>query len=248
MLTGATGLRRLGVRAASSNFWAGDVASHVLVPHFRHRSSHGFAFVERTVAFPSRSRMVAEVLRIALPARATLDAARRCTDEQSVRALIFEVVQRRLAAPEQLHDERVLGQIRGSRYARRAIDEVMAGPRSIPEGDLRRAFEDADVCGLLYNPVLVDPDGSFLASPDVYDPRTGTCLEVDSREFHFEVGSWESTMARHARMTMRGLAVLHSPPSRIRRAAGAVVAEFVATQQSRTGVSLVSVRVLPRAA
>ena len=49
----------------------------------------------------------------------------------------------------------------------------------------------------VFNPRLYLPDGRFLACPDVYD-ASGVCLEVDSREHHFGVESWEATMRRHA--------------------------------------------------
>jgi hypothetical protein len=205
---------------------------HALVPHARQRASHGFVTVERTRFMPGyRER---NGLRMAVLPRVVLDAVRRCTDEAAVRAVIFEVVQRGLVAPEALEDERRRGQIRGSRFARLALEDVLAGVRSVPEADVRQEFLARGWTDLRFNPRLYLPDGRFLASPDVYD-ASGVCLEVDSREHHFAVESWEATMRRHASMTAAGLAVLHVPPSRIRADGAGVVAEFGRAVDVRRG-------------
>lgn len=232
VLTGAEILRRYGVRAAFGPGMRELERVHTLVPHARQRASHGFVTVERTRFMPGyRER---SGLRIAVLPRVVLDAVRRCTDEAAVRAVIFEVVQRGLVAPEALEDERRRGQIRGSRFARLALEEVLAGVRSVPEADVRQEFLARGWTDLRFNPRLYLPDGRFLASPDVYD-ASGVCLEVDSREHHFAVESWEATMRRHASMTAAGLAVLHVPPSRIRADAAGVVAEFGRAVDVRRG-------------
>lgn len=224
-LTGVSRLRRAKVRAASRPaFDTGYV--HVLVPHERRRVSHDFVQVERTV-IPYAVRLV-EGFACTTIARAVVDACRRCTDEEAVRALVFEVVQRRLTTPAALEREHLQSQTRGSRFVRLALAEVFGGARSVPEGDVRRAFVEAGWDRLLFNPVLETLEGQFIACPDVYDPETGVCLELDSREFHFDVASWEATMARHARMTSHGLAVLHAPPSRAFRDMAGLVAEVAA--------------------
>jgi hypothetical protein len=232
VLTGAPLLVRRGVRAAShpSLYVPGNV--HVLVPLARKRASHGFVTVERTVSMPAHVER--DGLRTAVLARAVLDAVRRCTDERAVRALIFEVVQRGLVAPEALDEERRRGQIRGSRFARLALEEVHAGVRSVPEADVRLAFLARGWDDLWYNPRLYLADRRFLASPDAYHP-SGVCLEVDSREHHFSVTTWEATMRRHASMTAAGLAVIHVPPSRFREEPDRVIDEFAAAVDVRTG-------------
>jgi len=240
VLTAVEVLRGYAVRAASAPALRQLDRVQVLVPHERHRASHGFVTVERTTFMPRyRER---DGLRLATLPRAVLDAARRCTDEGAVRALIFEVVQRGLATPEALEDERRLGQVRGSRFARLALEEVFAGVRSVPEGDVRRSFLARGWTGLAFNPRLHLPNGRFLASPDVYD-RSGVCLEVDSREHHFSVASWEATMRRHAAMTAAGLAVIHVPPSRYRAHPDAVIDEFARAVDVRRGWPLPPIHV-----
>jgi hypothetical protein len=232
VLTGAEVLRRRRVGSAAHPALRFQDRIHVLVPHETHRASHGFVTVERTRYLPHHWER--DGLRFAALPRVVLDAVRRCTDEDAVRALIFDVVQRRLVTPESLEDERRLGQIRGSRFARLALEEVFAGIRSVPEGDVRRTFVARGWTDLLFNPRLHLRDGTFLAMPDVYH-RSGVCLEVDSREHHFAVETWESTMRRHASMTAAGLAVIHTPPSRFRREPEAVLDEFARAVDVRQG-------------
>lgn len=242
ILTGTTVLRQYNLRALDRGCLRELDQIYVLVPHRLRRVSRGFVRVERTVALPRwRER---DGLRLAVLPRAVLDAARLCTDEESVRALVFEVVQQGLVAAESLDHERRLGQVRGSRFARLAIEEVLAGVRSVPEGDVRRAFLAAGFTDLLFNPRLHLPDGTFLASPDAYH-RCGVCLEVDSREHHFSVDSWEETMSRHARMTAQGLAVLHVTPRRFVAAPGDSIAQFRAAVASRAGLPSPGLVVVP---
>jgi hypothetical protein len=176
-----------------------------------------------------------EGLAIVSNARAVVDACRRCTDQEAVRALVFEVVQRGFSTVESLQHEWDRAQIRGSRFVRLALEEVAAGARSVPEGDVRSAFLAAGWTRLLYNPVLETWDGVFVGCPDAYDPVTGVCLEVDSREFHFEASAWAATMARHGRMTAHGLAVLHAPPSRATDDMPGLIDEFATAVSSRQG-------------
>jgi hypothetical protein len=232
LITGAEMLRGKRIRAAEHEGFRSQDRVHALVPHETHRASHGFVTVERTRFMPAFREK--DGLRYAVLPRAVMDAVRRCSNEAAVRALIFEVVQRGLVAPEALEDERRRGQIRGSRFARLALEEVLAGARSVAEGDVRHAFLARGWTDLLFNPRLHLPDGRFLACPDVYH-ASGVCLEVDSREHHFSVDSWEATMRRHAFMTAGGLAVIHTPPSRWRREPDAVIDEFGRAVDVRQG-------------
>ena len=240
-LSGVSCLRRLGTAPARLTALDPLGRVHALIAHERRRASHLFAQVERSVVpFVVRER---DGFAVTSAARAVVDACRRCSDESAVRGLVLDVVQRGLTTPGALDAERRRGQIRGSRFVRLAVEEAAAGVASPPEADLRRAFLAAGWTRLLVNPDLELPDGRFLARPDVYDPETGTCLEVDSRRYHFGVDAWEATMRRHGRMTAAGLAVLHVPPSRISADVGGVVAEFTATVEARAGLPPAQARV-----
>ena len=245
IVTGAARLRRRGVRAAHRPAFGATDAAHVLVPHATKRASRDFVAIERTRSMPSAQHD--GLLRLAPIHRAVLDAARRCTDQEAVQALVFEVVQRRLASPEALNDELLKGQRRGSRFPRLALEAVFAGARSVPEGELRDLLVGAGLGRMLLNPRLHTRDGAFLAYPDAYDPETGVVLEIDSREHHFGVEEWEATMRRHARMTAAGLRVIHATPRRLRTEPHAVLAEVWAAISAASGHPAPTVRALPAA-
>jgi len=234
LITGAARLRKRGVKAARHRALGPPDEVHVLVDHRSKRASRDFVRVERTIALPPARPD--GLLRLAPLSRAVLDACRGSRDEEAVRALIYEVVQRELVAPESLDLERRVGQKRGSRFARLAIESVFAGARSIPEGDLVGLLERAGLGRLRLNVALSSPEGVFIGRPDAYDPDTGVCLEVDSREHHFAVDSWEATMRRHARMTSFGLLVIHATPNRLWTEGGQVMNEVVRAIGSRAGV------------
>jgi hypothetical protein len=223
VLSAAAILRRRGVNGAFHPAFGDENEVRILVPHGCRRTSREFVVVERTTFLPQARQD--GLLRIAPTYRAVLDACRSCTDEEAVQGLIFEVVQRKLASPEALNDERIKGQKRGSRFARLALEAVFAGARSIPEASLPGLLADAGLGRMLLNPTLHTNDGSFLACPDAYDAETGVVLELDSREYHFSIETWEATMRRHARMTAAGLRVIHVSPSRLREEPEAVLAE-----------------------
>ena len=245
IVTGAARLRHRGVKTALRPAFGAVDAVHVLVPHACKRASRDFVTVERTRSMPPA--LHDGLLRLAPIHRAVLDASRRCTDEETVRALVFEVVQRRLTSPEALHDELLTGQRRGSRFPRLALEAVFEGARSMPEGELRDLLVEAGLGRMLLNPRLSTPDGVFLAYPDAYDPETGVVLEIDSREHHFGVEEWEATMRRHARMTAAGLLVLHVTPHRLRQEPHAVLAELWATIRAVSTHPAPRLRVQPAA-
>jgi hypothetical protein len=115
------------------------------------------------------------------------------------------------------------------------------GARSVVEAELRE--------GVIASPALQGPRGTWpsphrtdarsLPSPDGWIPDVGVAIEVDSREYHISPEQWERTLARHALLTSYGAAVLHFPPSRIRRdMAGVVrVIERTCLERRTTGVT-----------
>ncbi|MCA0329414.1 MAG: hypothetical protein LCI03_05845 [Actinobacteria bacterium] len=243
VLSGAAILRRRGLKAAFRPAFGLENEALLLVDHVARRSSRDFVVVERTRSLPVARND--GLLRVAPMYRAVLDACRRCTDEEAVQALIFEVVQRRLASPEALNDERIKGQKRGSRFARLALEAVFAGARSVPEARLPELLDAVGLSRMVLNPQIHLLDGTFLACPDAYDPATGVALEIDSREYHFGVESWEATMRRHARMTAHGLSVIHASPRRLDGDHEAVLDEVWTAIRSAAGRPAPSVLVTP---
>jgi hypothetical protein len=68
----------------------------------------------------------------------------------------------------------------------------------------------------MWNVDLFDLHGRWLARPDAWFDDEGVALEVDSREWHLNPRDWERTLARHERMTRKGIIVLHATPRRVR--------------------------------
>jgi hypothetical protein len=93
----------------------------------------------------------------------------------------------------------------------------------------------------MLNPRLFAGD-ELLAIPDAWWPQAGVAAEVDSQEWHLSPDSWKATMARHARMSARGIIVLHFPPSRIRTAGREVAAEIRSALAAASGRDLPAVR------
>jgi hypothetical protein len=201
----------------------GDVVD-VLVKSDCRRQSIGFVRLHRTGIEPNVAFHDSAVC-YAPPARAIADTVRQLSDLNEVRAIVAAGVQRGKVQIWQLAEELAQGSMRGSAGLRQALAEVADGVRSAAEADLVRLIKRARLPTPTLNPRLY-VDGKFLACPDAWWPEAGVAVEVDSREWHLAPADWEQTMARHARMSSRGIIVLHYPPSRIRLASGEVAAEI----------------------
>jgi len=212
-VAGLTALGLHGLRYAPR-----DRLVHFLIPHARRVASVGFARIHRTTRldrWPMRNGGAA----ICRPARAVVDAARLCADHRAVRAMVAEVVQRRLATVDELATELKAARRNGSAALRRAVAEVAAGTRSLPEAELRGALSESTVLPAIpWNPRLVTTGGAALPTPDGWLDDVGIALEVDSREYHLSPDDWERTMARHNLLAQHGALVMHFTPSQIRHA------------------------------
>jgi hypothetical protein len=164
-------------------------------------------------------------------ARAIADTVRWLDDISGVRAVVAAGVQRGKVRIWQLAEELDAGPVRGSALLRQALAEVAEGARSSGEADLTGLIRRFRLPVPMLNPRLFVGE-EFLAMPDAWWPDAGVAAEVDSREWHLSPADWERTMARHARMSARGIIVLHFSPSRIRRAGRDVAAEIRATLAS----------------
>ena len=233
--TGRTALTLYGVSSAS-RVPAEQV--HLLIPHDRKRTSHGFVHVERTFRWPD-FRLV-DGFPVAPPARAAIDACRRMSRRGDVAAVLADVVNAELATVEALAEELRKSQRRRSALAREVLAVMSAGPVSPAEVDLYRRWTQSALPAAQWNVNVFDPSGRLLARPDVYLPASGVVVEVDSMKHHFGRDQWDATMRRHAAMTACGLLVIHVPPARIVREWDAVCAEVRAavTVRGDTGPRL----------
>lgn len=209
-LTGPAACRAHGMRYVPD-----DDRLHMLVPHTRHLSSSGFVVVQRTHRLDDRATEHG-LVQVVSPARAAADTARMCEDIRTVRALVAESVQRRLATVPQLRVELAAGSRKGSGLLRQAIDEVSDGVRSAPEASLREiAQATAALPPVLWNPRLVTLNGEELPTPDGWIDDVGIALEVDSREHHAMPEEWARTLHRHNILTSLGALVLHFTPTAV---------------------------------
>jgi hypothetical protein len=212
----------------------------VLVPMERQCTSPGLVRVHRTRRMPT-SAVCDGPLRFAPPERAVADTARALADRVVARAVIASAVQRGRCTVAQLAAELEDGPIRGSAHLRAVLAEVIAGIRSVPEGDLRRLIIRAGLPEPLYNARLYIGD-TFLAQPDAWWPQYGVAVEVDSREWHLSPADWEQTMARHQRMSAAGIIVVHVSPRQLRDEAARLEANLDATLKAGRPLPAVTTR------
>ena len=217
-LTGLAAARRHGLKVPH------DGPVDVLVPVHVRRQSAGFVRIQHTTRMPTEV-CVADEVRYVLPARAVADAARSLTSARDVRALVAQAIQRQLCSIEMLAIELEQGPDRGSAALRAALEEVRAGVRSAPEGDLRRLIQRGKIPGPVFNARLY-AGGRLIAVVDAWWEEAGVGAEVDSKAYHYSAGDWQRTMARHDRLVARGVLLLHFTPRQIRTEPDEVAAQI----------------------
>ncbi len=214
----------------------------VLVPPERQRTGSGFVRLHRTRRIPA-SAICDGPLRFAPAERAVADTARALADRVEARAVVASAVQRGRCTIAQLAAELRDGPVRGSASLRAVLAEVIAGIRSVPEGDLRRLIIRARLPHPLYNPRLYLGD-AFLAQPDAWWPDYGVAVEVDSREWHLSPADWERDMARHRRMSAAGAVVVHVSPRQLRDDTARLEADLRATLRAGRPLPAITTRPL----
>jgi hypothetical protein len=238
LITGEAALALYRLRAAPA---PEDVREFdVLVPQRRGVASvRGMVRVLRTRRLPP-PWTVACRLPVAPPVRAVADAVRQGGADDAQGAL-YEVVQAHGIAPEALAAELRAERLTRLPGVRQVLDDLRMGARSPAEGLARRVIEGAEAAEAgvprpLWNPRLeLDGMGApprpprawgRLADPDAYWPGLGVLFEVDSVRHHSGVAEFDATLARDARITSRGLMVLHATPRRLRDKPHEVLADL----------------------
>jgi very-short-patch-repair endonuclease len=215
----------------------------VLIPQERKRRSLEFVRVHRTSRMPGSLFRMGEVSYVSL-ARAVADTVGGLRDISEVRAIVAEGVQRGRVQVPQLADELAQGPVQGSARFRRVLAEVAEGVRSAAEGDLRSLIKRERLPEPMYNARLYAGD-SFIAMPDAWWPDAEVAVEIESRQWHLSPGDWDATLARDARMSARGIIVLHFSPRRLRTEPAAVASEIrsaleAGLQRGRLGIRAVA--------
>lgn len=194
-----------------------DGAIDVLVPAGRRRTSS-----DRVRVHPTRRPTAVWEhvgVRLAEPHRAVIDAARRLTRLQDVRALVLAAVCQRWCSVDRLRAELDAGPRNGTALCRRAIRDAEAGAWSAPEaevGDVAAAAVRAGrLPAFLLNPTLL-LGGVVIGQPDGWLLGLGLGWEVDSRRHHGDDADFDATLARHDGFARHGLQLLHVTPRRAR--------------------------------
>src|SRR4051812_37900462 len=194
-----------------------DPLVRVLVPADNQRHAKDFVAIRRTVHLPPALR-TKDGLALVPASRALTNFALRHPDERAVRAVLAAAVQRRRVTLEQLHREYEICSSRGKRRLARVLEELGAGVRSAPEGDVRALVLTSKVLPTpLYNCLLELPDGRRI-SPDLLIKEAALVHETNGRKPHYEdEDDFDSMQSRHDAMTVAGLTVLHNSPRLIAR-------------------------------
>jgi hypothetical protein len=238
VITGPAALRSHHIRSELTEI------VDVLVPAGRQRRDTNFVRLHRTSRMPARIWEAGPV-RYAMPARAVADAVRGMTSLRDVRAAVADAVQRDKCAIKTLAAELNQGPAKGSMLFRDALADVADGIRSAAEGDLRDLLARSRLPMPLFNPLLYDDAGTFIARPDAWWPAHGIAVEVDSREWHTSPEDHAKTLARGRRMARYQIVVLRFTPRQIRSQPAEVITDIKAALDGAHGRPLTKLKTIP---
>lgn len=224
-LTGVEAARRHGVRRLPD-----DHRIHVLVPHGRGLASQGPLLIERSNRPWSGSLL--DGFPVVDLARAVIDAARRETRFDVVRAMIADAVQRQLCSPGRLSAELRNLRLGGTALPRVVLDEISAGVRSAAEAWARSLINRSPLPSPQYNVLIRSAGGRQLAIVDGWWGDVGLAWQIDSKEFHLSPDDYARTMAQHSALSSEGVMTVHTVPSRLKTDPGAVLKELVGAYRS----------------
>lgn len=234
-LTGCEAARRHGVRRLPA-----DRRIHVLVPHGRRIASQGSMLVERTNR-PWDGTLL-DGFPVVTLARALIDAARKESGLDVIRAFIADAVQRQLCSPNALAEELKNLRLGGTSLPRRVLDEVSDGVRSAAEAWSRSLIHKSSLPPPQWNVLIRSASGDQLAIVDGWWEEVGLAWQIDSVEFHLAPDDYARTMAQHSALLANGVMTVHTLPSRLMKDPAGVIAELrgayrAAAQRSRPHVS-----------
>ncbi|MCR3746528.1 hypothetical protein LX88_000466 [Lentzea californiensis] len=234
-LTGLEALRLHGVRRTPD-----DQRIHVLVPHGRRVTSQGSMLVERTNR-PWTGSMI-NGFPVATLNRALIDAARRESRLDVVRAFIADAVQKQLCSAEDVAAELRDLRLGGTALPRRVLEEISDGVRSAAEAWSRSLIRHTALPAPTWNVLIRSATGCQLAIVDAWWEEVGLAWQIDSMEFHLSPKDYAHTMAQHSALLANGVMTVHTVPSRLKKEPAKVLAELrgaynVAAQRPRPNVS-----------
>ncbi|WP_370947406.1 hypothetical protein AB5J62_07550 [Amycolatopsis sp. cg5] len=225
ILTGLWALRRHGLRRIPE-----PREVHVLIDNVHTTQSRAFAMVERTKRMPRPVRRGG--LAVAPIPRAILDAARRLTSTDQIRAMMAESVQRRRCTAQALLHEIAEGPRTGSARLRAALAPVLDNVHSVAEADAWELWRRAGLPPCQWNVKIFDADGNYIATPDAWCRKVAFAWEIDSRDHHSEDDDFANTIARNARYAAVGIVVLQTLPAWLRSKPDEVIAQLRAAYET----------------
>jgi very-short-patch-repair endonuclease len=205
LLTGAAALCDDGLRAVSR-----PASVLVLVPISTRLRSTKWVRIRPTRRLPERALLPGPA-RVP-PARAVADLALERRQLDDVRALVSEVVRRRLCTVAELTAELEQGPRNGSACLRAALEDVGAGAWSAPEARAASVLRRAGVPRFEQNVRIRLPGGHEFVVDFLWRALRAV-LEIDSVEHHFSPPDRDATMRRHLVLETLGFSVVHRSPA-----------------------------------
>lgn len=212
---------------------AAPKAVDITVPHGRRRVDTGDVIVHQS------NRNAAWIMRRGIRCthipRTVIDIAGQMSRLDDVRALISDVVQRRLTDVEELATELKVCPRRGSAHLREALGEIRGGVRSAGEGAFLRLVRRARLPEPELNARIQTSGGWFIV--DALWRQYGVAVEIDGQSWHLDAESWQRDLGRQNLLHAAGIVLLRFPVIRLSSDPAGVVAELRATFNVRQEAS-----------
>jgi hypothetical protein len=162
-------------------------------------------------------------LRLSCRPRAVVDAA-ASLPEAAARALLIDVVRRRLVRLDDLTHWVEARQTDGRRRLRRMLHEAAAGTWSVPEADMAALVRRSGILPSVWsNPQLTDEVGRRLTTPDLWLDDVGMAVMIHSREFHAGALQWDATVNDDSELSSHRIVVVGVTPEQLARDPEAVL-------------------------
>ena len=98
--------------------------------------------------------------------------------------------------------------------------------RSVAEADFRDLILRSGLPRPVFNAMLFDADGTFIATVDAWWQEAGVVAEIDSRAYHLAAEDQDRTTDRHDKLIAHGIFPLHFRPKRIKTDASGIIGEI----------------------
>ncbi|HSF97084.1 MAG TPA: hypothetical protein VLA55_00215 [Ornithinibacter sp.] len=241
VLSGATAARLHGVTSADPL-----ARVHLLLPAPLSSRTSGFAEVRRTLLHDPGT-VVRGPLRLSSPARAAVDAARAARAQDARSAILIETVQRGIATLDDLSEWVHRLRPRDAAPLHAPLAEAASGAWSVPESELLDLVAGSVVLPVAWaNPMLTQPSGAALTTPDVWFDDVAMAVMVHSHRYHSQGDQWDDTVDKDGDLVAAGVVVAGITPRRLRERPDAVIARLERAYLASRARPRPDVRAVPR--